>query len=540
MRTLPLPLLVAALVLPLSCASRPAPAPAARVAKPQRVILVMVDQLRPDLIDAAPMKNLQALRERGASFEDAYVGHLGAKTVVSHAVVTRGLLPKRIGWTDDVMRDATGALGKPGALWDTGRLTLDQYNRLLPEDVPTFARAFGERGRRVSIAQKDYSARTMAGHDADVVLTLSGKKTAAEAGSALEGWLAPEGVNVPAYIAEPKGNRFWLDGRPAFGTESSAYALGGTKFWRGDDPSHPGGDAWVVDAAIAILEREEWSTMLLSLGGVDRVGHMMGMERDLRAPNPSQVTFRQALLDADAAIGRLVEALRAKGQLDSTLIVVSADHGGAAPEDLRSRRRTGKLGYDWNWGRYENLVRLDPQPDVAALVAGGGVQGTSTDTAIRVWAIPGDPAAASLPERVQAMPGVISVWKLVVDEKGARYEETFRDLSSLPADERAFHEARMAELVQSQAAPQAADVVALLDHRTGYAAPGDHGGAQKSVQSIPLIFLGPNVKPGRRTGERARLVDVAPTIWALAGREPPKGLDGVPLCAAVVSSPACP
>ena len=340
---------------------------------------------------------------------------------------------------------------------------------------------------------------------------------------------------MPSYIAEPEGGRFWLEGRSSFGTESSQYALGGTKFWRGDDPAHPGGDVWVVDAALAIMEREDWGAMVLALGGVDRVGHMMGADHDLQEPNPSPVRFREALLEADRQIGRLLDGLRAKGLDDETLVVISADHGGMFVENLHATERPGKAGYEWNWGRMQNLERLDPQPEIARLIAGGGVEATSTDTAIRVWAIPGDPAAKTLPERVQKLPGVISVWV----REGSVYRETWRDFSKLPEKERAFQRRFLESLVASCESEGSADVMALLDEKTGYAVRGDHGGAQENVQRIPVIFSGPNVKPGRHVAT-ARSVDIAPTVWALAGKTPPPGLDGQPLCAAVASSAACP
>ena len=44
----------------------------------------------------------------GASFPNALVGHMAAETVISHNVITSGLFPKHMGWSNEVYRDADG------------------------------------------------------------------------------------------------------------------------------------------------------------------------------------------------------------------------------------------------------------------------------------------------------------------------------------------------------------------------------------------------------------------------------------------------
>jgi len=65
---------------------------------------------------------------------------------------------------------------------------------------------------------------------------------------------------------------------------------------------------------------------------VDNVGHLNGWG------TPEQI---RAVEEADAAVGIVLRALRESGTLDSTLILLTADHGGAArthaPDDPRSR-----------------------------------------------------------------------------------------------------------------------------------------------------------------------------------------------------------
>jgi arylsulfatase A-like enzyme len=52
-----------------------------------------------------------------------------------------------------------------------------------------------------------------------------------------------------------------------------------------------------------------------------------------------------------------------------------------------------------------------------------------------------------------------------------------------------------------------------------------HGSPYLYDRTVPLIFLGPGVSPGK-TNERARTVDVAPTLACLASIPVPVATDG--------------
>lgn len=61
---------------------------------PKRVLIVVLDQLRPDLVDTFDMRNVKALMRDGVSFDNAYLGHMASETVISHNVITSGQLPR--------------------------------------------------------------------------------------------------------------------------------------------------------------------------------------------------------------------------------------------------------------------------------------------------------------------------------------------------------------------------------------------------------------------------------------------------------------
>ena len=114
-----------ALVLPAASAQ------AAKEEPPKRVLIIVLDQLRPDYIDTFDMTNVKALMQDGASFDNAYLGHMASETVISHNVITSGQLPHDMGWSDEAHRDVDGVLGPAGHMWISGSWSRTQFNDLI-------------------------------------------------------------------------------------------------------------------------------------------------------------------------------------------------------------------------------------------------------------------------------------------------------------------------------------------------------------------------------------------------------------------------
>jgi hypothetical protein len=81
------------------------------------------------------------------------------------------------------------------------------------------------------------------------------------------------------------------------------------------------------------------------------------------------------------------------------------------------------------------------------------------------------------------------------------------------------------EIIDTMAAPWALDVVGLLRADTSYGVAGDHGGAQKPVQQIPIVFYGSGVGSAD-SGYPLRSVDILPTVLTKMGIPLGAGLDG--------------
>ena len=78
--------------------------------KPDRVVIIVVDALSREIVDKYDMTNVQALMAEGVDTPRGYLGHLGSVTVVTHNVITAGLLPKHMGWSSEGFRDVDGVL----------------------------------------------------------------------------------------------------------------------------------------------------------------------------------------------------------------------------------------------------------------------------------------------------------------------------------------------------------------------------------------------------------------------------------------------
>jgi hypothetical protein len=91
-------------------------------------------------------------------------------------------------------------------------------------------------------------------------------------------------------------------------------------------------DSVVAEHAVRIIHEHRPQVAFVHFPHVDNVGHIDGWG------TPEQL---RAVEEADAALGQVLKALDDEGLTASTLIILSADHGGAGrshgPDDARSR-----------------------------------------------------------------------------------------------------------------------------------------------------------------------------------------------------------
>ena len=149
-------------------------------------------------------------------------------------------------------------------------------------------------------------------------------------------------------------------------------------------------------------------------------------------------------------------------------------------------------------------------------------------------AINGDVLASAVsPSReaatlMRSMPDVIATYYLNGDYYQLDSDQTSTQMTTGERDWWALHGN---ELVDTMAAPWAPDVVGLLRDETSYGVAGDHGGAQRPVQRIPMVLSGPGLAAGATPLQPFRCVDILPTVLDQMGIQPTAPLDGeaVPL-----------
>jgi predicted AlkP superfamily pyrophosphatase or phosphodiesterase len=90
-------------------------------------------------------------------------------------------------------------------------------------------------------------------------------------------------------------------------------------------------DRTTADSAVAVITRARPQLLFVHLASVDVAGHGRGWGSDAQLA---------AIANADAAIGRILDALRGVGVLDSTVVLISADHGGAGRSHGRGDPRS--------------------------------------------------------------------------------------------------------------------------------------------------------------------------------------------------------
>ena len=276
----------------------------AKTKTPDHLVFMVFDQMRPDYIDRFDLKNFKRLKKMGTNFPNAYVGHMGSLTIVSHSIMATGVEPKVLPWADNWTLDKSGIFGKPGEPQYTLTLTEEQLLKGLKTLPPeTFLlKRFKEKTHKTvySIGEKHYSTITLGGPYADSIVYM--KKD--------QGVCTPTGVNVPEWISS--NDRYKINCKDTYGTELSFYPLDGNRFYPGKDSFHMGGDVWVADAALTTMKKDpNWGAMMITFGAIDKFGHMLG-ETDVLNPLAYEppMHLKDIAQVADQQLGRILDDLK--------------------------------------------------------------------------------------------------------------------------------------------------------------------------------------------------------------------------------------
>ena len=556
-------LALAALVMPSTGGSVAQGTPT----QPTKVLIVLFDQMLPKYANQFDMPNFRALRDGGTNFKNAYLGYMASETVISHNVIVSGQLPKHMGWTDEAYRDTDNLLGH-GAdeMYITGDLNLANFGTLVDNEgypkLADYLHAAQPGTKFITVGEKSYAVESATANSGDIAVRLSDRMSnvtsdyhVTAAGVADGGcrnlggrWRYPFGKNVPGYLLGPDTTDSTLCGRYFINSDkgndygtlaafpSRVYPEDGNRFFPGTDASaqagHLGGDTWAADAAMAMMENEVWSGMFVTLGAIDKAGHMWGADSDSVAAcdtGAQQTHVQCAAENADVQLGRMLDKLDELGQLDDTLVVLTADHGATYGASYYGKQTTDAGNSNWYYaphgvwdlGAFDTSTYNSPSPALAPLIATDNLDFSYQSTAIEAWLTDNSvekklDAAAAMDQTA----GVIaSYWR---DGDHFRLAAT----NKMTPSELSWWKKHGQEIVNTMAAANGPDVIGLLHDKTSYGAYGDHGGAQEAVQRVPMVFWSPNLAYANTTGGPFRTPDILPTVLNVLGIPVTAPLDG--------------
>jgi hypothetical protein len=507
------------------------PAP---VAPPRLVVVIAVDQLRPDYLDRfrpwfGP-GGFNRLLRAGAVYPRARYEHVTTETCPGHAVMLTGSYGGvngivAIQWYDPVQERALycvedGSVTRVGARGG-GR----SPRRLLGATVGDLLKlATAGRSRVVTVSGKDRAAIMLGGHRADaaywIVDTLF--VTSSWYRNDLPPWVAA--VNRPGPVTRYFGTRWdrllpasayagtGPDDVPAEGEVEGMGRVFPHRIVDLDGFDHsPMADDVLADFAMRAVREERMGRdsipdlLAISFSATDRIGHLYG---------PDSHEIMDQILRLDRTLARLFAFLDRTVGPGRTLIVLTADHGVAPlPEKLDE-------------GRPDGPRRLDPA------VLDSAVSLALTDR----YGPPGSNGWVSYDDAPLLY---LSRTALAARKVGLEDAERVAQAALLAVP--GVHDAVTGvELTRQRATGGASDVI-----RSYYPARGGdlyyfldpywlpttdstgtgHGSPWRYDQEVPLLWQGAGIRPGVR-GEPATVADIAPTLARLLGISTPGGAEG--------------
>lgn len=512
------------------------------------VLILVVDQLRRDRLDATLPGGLGELVRGGRVFRDSLVDHAMTETCPGHVVVATGRHPGAAGISGNRTADPeTGevlycvldksergqVLGHPEA---EGRSPV----RIRVTSLGDWMKFQRPQTRVFSLSAKDRSAIALGGRRPDAAYWFErrgrvGFSTSRYYMEALPDW-------VEAWNGEDPPNDGFLSRVPERWEHSiEAPARNGvvrSDSFSGEDSSYRGTsghgihdddleefadrlyhspflDDVTLDFASQLVLNEGLGRgsapdlLAIGLSATDPIGHFYG---------PESHESIDSLLRLDAALGRFLAFLDEQLGRGRVLVALTADHGVLPlPEWLEATGRSrcasddGRADIRWMaagllWRLHSRLSPFFSIP--RSWIALGGSQLWVKRSLARRHGVP--------VERVM--------------EVAAEYLEGYDEIARVwTAAEIQAEESPMARLYRnSYDVERGGDLVIQLAEGCLLSV-GDqgttHGTPHLYDRAVPLLFYGPGVTPGVVEGPAAT-VDVAPTLAAQLGVPIPDGLDG--------------
>ena len=503
----------------------PSPAP-----RPRLVVVITVDQLRPDYLDRYRPQlqgGLRLLLRDGAVFRDAYQDHAVTETAPGHSTILSGRWPAHTGIianTVGVQDSAAPLIGFTGPGASPARFRGTEFFDWLETAEPG--------ARALSVSRKDRGAILPIGRAKQSVYWYQAGyfTTSRYYADSLPAWVrAFNARRVPFQEAGAVWNLL-LPERDYAEPDSVPYENGGAGFMF---PHHLPTDSAQAAAALAGIPTMDSLTLAFALEGVralrlgargtdllavslsttDAIGHAYG---------PDSREIHDQVLRLDRYLGAFLQQLFVRYGTSNVLVVLTADHG-VTPYPERSRAL----------GR-RDAVRVIPDSVIAAANAAldrraGGHDWLQFDTGMLLLAdrarlaaqgVNVDSVIADVGAQLRALPGVARVDRPAdLQTQDTADAVVRRWIHSVPPD-------------------AGVELVVTLKPYSIWGYPNlpiaMHGQPTDLDAHVPLILMGSGILRGTYD-RRVSTVDIAPTLARLLDLTPAEPLDGRALVEALAA-----
>jgi len=513
----------------------------ARVAadEPRLVVIIAVDQLRPDRLSSEMPGGLGRLMREGYVFTDATLDHGVTNTCPGHIVMSTGVNPGKAGipgnsYIDhETMADRYCVDDTNEAYRVHGSSDIRSPNAITVTALGDWLKSASPESRVFSVSGKDRAAISLGGKNPDGVFWYN-TKAKKFTSSGFYG-------DLPDYVNAFNGDDYFIDGFGGNAPETWEHPVGSKRIddYVGESTmnlrvsGHPVNQGEVsaranqyyfspfVDLATGelariVLEEEQLGQrgvtdyLAVSYSATDTVGHLYG---------PFSSESEDALAKLDAEIGLLLDAL--DEQTDGEYVLaLSADHGVLPlPEwlvengEMQCPIEGGRVDLDafgfWlMWHLYWDFTWPFNSPsDLVGFSAAGIAVNAEYAKELGVTV---DEVVASLESWLEEQDHVENAWTKA--ELMNSDDVTAQLFSNSYVDGKSGH--IMTQLVET--------CLAFRPEGTS------HGSVYRYDRDVPLIFFGDGVATVK-SREPRHSIDIAPTLGSRLGLELPADLDGIVL-----------
>jgi predicted AlkP superfamily pyrophosphatase or phosphodiesterase len=529
--------LVGAALLALPALAWAAEAEPETATRPRLVLFIVVDQMRADYLERfRPLftAGLKRLVDEGAWFTNARYRHACTETGPGHSVLLSGRSPRSSGivgnqWYDRTLRRRVNVVDDPAVRLvgsERGRASSPAYFNAFT--VGDLLKASSPDSKVVGVSFKDRGAILPAGRRADAAYwyqSTDGRFVTSSwyvqrAPGWLERWnerrladsyagqvwnrLLPDVASYERY-AGPDAVLGEFDNKDIV----FPHALRGTppaiEFYDGLRRS-PFADELLLEFAIAAMSGHDLGSddatdlLTVSFSATDVIGHTYGPDSQEQMDN---------LLRLDLTIGRLIEAAERRAGRGRLLVVLSADHGSMPLVEVLKKR-----GIDARRADSAELLRPVEQalatrfPGKTGLVADADpLEYVLDNEAIARQGLKREDVEAAIRDALLST-GLVEAVYTQAQLSGPR-----------PADDRYFDLHQRAFY-----APRSGDLVARIRkyvYLGGYVGGTGHGTPHEYDRHVPIVFMGPGVRPGPRDADSGP-EDIAWALGRLLGLDYPQ------------------